>query len=365
MKQFLSLALALVLTTGLAFAQGSTATVTQTGDNAEATITQTGAGHTARIEQDATASAADPSQVGTITQTGGSGNDAVLEQAGKGQRAYITQTGSDNNASLKQQNPGTNDPNTSWSYIVQTGDRNTAEAELYRHNGYVRQTQAGDDNQAYVKQDVPSGGVQGYRSADQVQTGDRNYAMADMTGESLTNTLNQYQAGDDNRTEVLHFGYGATADIDQVGDRNTALFEGSDASDVDLFQEQVGDDNASYIRAFSSHNYGSGYAALATRVETEQFGDRNLVDADANDTYDNLLDVLQSGNDNEVWVTFTAGAQAGGTAYHDAPTWDAQRNTVAVSQTGDLNQAFVTVGSQGNQAHITQTGDGNTATVSQ
>ena len=252
MKKFLTLAFALVFSTGIAFAQNNEATVTQDGDFSAATVDQAGSMLDATVYQDGSSSQqrgneAIVNQVGTsneaYVQQLGEQNDADIEQAGSRNYAEIVgQTGFANDASALQDA----DTENSSIYIDQQGDGNAAfynsyaSAEQYNQSGSeirIVHTRVGINDPSGSRMDVVQrNGADNYVEVDGFgnvldvdvlqKGGDNNEAFVDQDAPALGQPGNLSatvtQLGSDNFADVTQSGFGHTSDVMQGGNNNTA-----------------------------------------------------------------------------------------------------------------------------------------------
>jgi len=121
MKKFLTLAFALVFSTGIAFAQDNDSSIDQVGNGNGATVTQAGADNESTIEQFAqgTSSGQPVAASATVTQTGDDNVSHLDQNAFFGDHeATITQVGDENYSAINTQNGG------GTAEVYMEGDRN-------------------------------------------------------------------------------------------------------------------------------------------------------------------------------------------------------------------------------------------------
>ena len=257
-KHVLTLAFALVFTTGMAFAQSNETSITQQTNNNDAAVTQSG--------QDLTA---------TVVQTGGNQNQATLNQF--------------NNPSELA---------TVESTIRQVGFSNRAVADVSRKNssGVIsNQRQVGNNNDAFINAGAGVGGNLGNGLLQQIQIGNQN--LARMSGGD-SYSADQYQDGF--RNVALTSGNGKNANVTQrqIGNDNRAELNGSTFSFASSEQIQLGNDNRSILNDVGHDGPGESYF-------TRQDGGDNLVRLEANG-YGGALDVRQTTDMNTALVTWTS-----------------------------------------------------------
>lgn len=340
-------------------ADGSTAIVTQDGDNSDATVTQSGAAHSAKIYTnsagafDSNGNSIDRNSA-SILQTG-SGTDIARIRQGNASpvrtvqeaRATIEQRGTGSNEAYIDQNVDQNGRNVT-SEIFQYGSGNRAETVFsanQRQGDYTRITQDGSGNDAYqskdderegsliIEQDGTSNAAEQYTRKDQArdlfirQVGTINQAYQDIYKGSYATTR--------------QYGDGNYADIYTPGRFNNTLtvIQGDEAG---AFGGSTSDDNIAELQA----NDGDNTALI------EQYG------VGANKAYVLMsdgasLDVLQSGEGNVL-----AGLSGVGAAQV------LNGSSLTVDQVGDFNKAYVSQ-QNGDVGTISQSGSNNVATISQ
>ncbi len=391
MKRILTLAIALVFTTGMAFAQANQATVTQTGNGSDAAITQTG-----------------QAQTSTVEQIGGNDNAATVIQNAEAssygpgaQTSSILQNGSENQANVNMQQTGGGGKGLNTAVIEQIGDRNKVLSQSLNAPGsnsgqHAKAYQTGNDNTA--TQEIQNGYTQSMR-VDQI--GDLNTSVQTVGGGSY-NTVEVYQDGNENQAAQTvngnNWGYSsAVAKIDQQGGGNNATQDmlGGGSNDLNNGQiTQAGDDNQAvqmlkiagtavggddgndgYITQTGNGNYASQSATgYLHQARTTQLGNDNRAEMTMTDGANgahatftqegdlNVARLLQEGGD-----TFTLMQDGnsnllkgigGDTAYQTGGS------TATVDQIGDSNMLSLHQ-ELGASATVTSTGNGNTASVDQ
>ena len=214
MKKFLTLAFALVFSTGITFAQSNTATVAQNGD--DLTKLQQQSGSYADIEQVAGVNrvvgiSGDFTQQNSDLEVfqdiayGGAGNVVRGEQLGNRNEAYITQH------------------NASFTQLEQRGNRNYAKVQQYNGGPDAFIEQRGDRN---FVQTLQTSGVNGsfmdvlQRGNDNALTGISGPRAEQVNGDQ---TLRLDQVGNGNTLEILQDGLtsgSSIANVSQTGNGN-------------------------------------------------------------------------------------------------------------------------------------------------
>jgi hypothetical protein len=232
MKKFLTLAFALVFTTGIAFGQSNTATIAQNGD--DVTNLQQQSGSYADIEQ-----VAGNNRVvglsGAFTQQnsdlevfqdvayGGAGNVVRGEQLGNNNEAYITQH------------------NASFTQLEQRGNRNYAKVQQYNGGPDAFIEQRGNRN---FVQTLQTSGVNG-SFMDVLQRGNDN-TLKGLTGSRAEQvngdqTLRLDQLGNNNTLEMLQDGLTSGsnhATVSQMGNGNiTTLTQMGSSNNATVTQQ--------------------------------------------------------------------------------------------------------------------------------
>lgn len=334
-----------------ATAVGNTLEITQDGSLNTAYVNQgVGSGalaedNDADVSQAGTGNYADVSQVGTdgaadVSQSGAS-NETYIEQDGDGNSADVHQDGTGNVARVEQKITLANPANPQEAIIEQFGEDNYAYIEETGEGNWGRIRQDGARNQAYRESTDISGIRMTGRGnrADILQRGEENVARFNTSGSYNDFVITQEGPGGSdafrNQAAItLHGSEGNAGQIVQSGDDNRAgmtLSQGADFN-VDLSIHQAGDGN--YAGAQLTHVPGG----LTTGT---------------------VLDVVQSGNNNEIGAPGSGGGAGilvtGGTG-----------NQIFVDQSGDANLigvGGVHVQGDNNLVDITQSSDFNTATA--
>jgi hypothetical protein len=234
MRNVFIIALALVFSTGVAFAQDNEAFVDQVsvaGADHDALVDQTGSENEARVTQ----SSVNPPLFGgheAIAFQDGSGNFArQIQEGGSNNFARIDQDGHNNSARQEQGRNGNE------ARIVQSGDDNEAlqfqdmQTTVDASNNFARINQHGADNYARQDQDVAR------NDARISQDGSGNWARQSQDGVSTGighNTARTFQNGHDHRALIVQSGGsgfpgpGHFARIDQDGVGNNATIRQRD-----------------------------------------------------------------------------------------------------------------------------------------
>ncbi|WP_412069404.1 hypothetical protein [Rubrivirga sp. IMCC43871] len=379
MQRFL---LAFALSLGLvasASAQNSNSSIAQTGDENDAIVTQNDAS-TAIISQDEIGlTPADPGNIvrliqddseARVTQSGNS-NAAQLDQE-DGASARITQTGAYNWVVDDIDGIGTIRPGPGNFFDQRDGSSLVADQNGISNT--VDGSQRGRDQVANVFQD----GHFNTATLDQ-RSRTRSTARIDQIGSSVPPVDPSGVAiADRQRAEVKQDGRGGhLATISQTSGPSTLSppDQGSnlavidqDGRDQTARISQVGSDHMATVRQSDRDN-----RATVTQTEADQealvrqTGRDNLVTITQGNTVpltqvddpNNLVDVLQSGDDNIGRIT------QDGISLEADLRQSGDDNRSRITQTGDNHEAMVTQSSDGNVSTVTQIGSGHSATVIQ
>ena len=346
MKVFLVFMLAMLMVTGVAFAQEETSTINQVGKRNDATVDQDGSGNISAITQgDATLSF---DGVATVDQDGNVNNSSIY-QTGKMQDAGVNQQGDYNDSYISQ--VGALEGNRAdvdqlakrdLSDITQistvTGLTNIAtvtqknDIALYipddDYNNESTIYQNGDNNEATVSQDGKN--EDSYVS----QVGADNVADVTQTGNTL-NFAYVYQTVDNNDATIVQDGSGNLAQIFQnLGNatNNTAT----------IVQKNSADNNTATIRQDKDGNLTrivQDSGKLNTATFNSYSSDNGTRDEVAESPYDypegNLI--LQTGNSNTSTVNQLAAGAGDNTAWIQQDGGD----LATVSQDGFQNDAYI------------------------
>ena len=356
MKKFFTLAFALVFSTGIAFAQNNSTTVTQSGDDSDAVISQNGSSHEAIVNQN---SGFGTGHIAEISQSNGSDNLSEVEQNQANAEAYVTQVGSDNESYTKQ--AGFNE-----MFVDQEGDGNVLTgydggSVAYQKNGtgvfasdknVLDLDQVGDFNTAGVWQEHHGDAtIQQYGSDNDgqiYQSGSPNQALNQA---SITQGVSAYTSNF-NAADIRQNGEGNTAsfglqmgdhndvDIDQIGNQNYSelSIKYGDLNEVTMDVDGVGN------RTRFSIDASWGAKSSSNVVNFSKTGDGNYLSGKIEGD-GNMVDVSQTGNSNRVgtdWYTKDGVAIMGNS------------NTVSVTQMSNSNFSTVTVNGSNNTATVTQ-----------
>ena len=270
MKKFLTLAFALVFSTGIAFAQSNSSSINQVGNGNDATVDQAGSQNASVIEQSAqgTSGGQAVSATAAVTQTGAD-NVSLLDQGAffGNSEAIITQIGDQNSVygtsssnAFKQSNGGgiadvymEGDQNTLYSLRseAQKND-NTFDLDILGSRNDVGMTQefgdgtvdvTGDDNDIELRQLAGANyQTSNYHTATikiggNGSTGNLNTVLVDQASISGgtggvnngatvkvlrgdLNTVGVQQFGSDNRQTIEVDGNSNTYTAEQTGDNN-------------------------------------------------------------------------------------------------------------------------------------------------
>ena len=361
MKNIATLLVALVLSTGMVFAQSNEYTLEQTGNDNNASATQIGLENEAFIQQGGFGGGSVQSNNATaVIEQVGAHNDARINQrqgwpGGTLPSLHtISQEGQRNEAFLETFN-GAND-----GHIMQLGLDNIAQGRQSSEGGFISISQTGDVNTA---------------DADQLQS---SGASAVIVQEGSENIAETYQRGGDNAMEIGQYGVSNTARSHQNGAGNLGVIyqEGVNhtgsqwvsGDDNTVIQSQTGERNRQRLEITGS---GNTYVAA-------QDGQRNQAYVNSRGTgpgdntlsaYNSVMDLHQEGSnllvsgsmggDGNTLIIHQAGSDhtiSGGMGMYDAAgfTVMGDGNFLQMQQYGDSHNATATV-----------LGDGNTSTVLQ
>ena len=266
MKKLLTAVVFLLISTAL-FAQSNDSKVNQTGAEQKATVDQTGNLNVSTVDQYAEASSYGPGkQTATVTQVGTSNlADVDQNQTGGGGKtentALVDQNGTNNKAYQTENAPSSN----SGQHVtaIQDGIDNLSTQTInggYTDNFLVDQkgtantaTQTGTGvthNTAKIYQDGTD------NTATQTLAGSNNgYYGGIYAGERIL--IDQF--GERNIATQVFTGYGSShgnsADIQQIGDDNTATQNGDGRNIYADFVQDGNDNNASSIQTGEAHKY--------------------------------------------------------------------------------------------------------------
>jgi hypothetical protein len=265
MKNILTLAFAIMLSSSIVMAQNNAALVDQVGSDNTGTIAQSGS-----------ANVADTKQIGdgndaTITQVGSNLHANTIYGSGEAGRGPwgIYQLGDENIGSISQEGVGVR------ASIIQEGDGNSASIDqdgTAPLGGYVYQY--GDDNTASLNQQgkwasaqIEARGDGNTASIEQISTGGQNATRSDVSvfTSGSDNVITGSQEGRSNDA-----GRGGDYGVEQIGDLNTAEFE-QDGMSLTMRIGQFGDSNVAMVaQTGSAHTAavsqaGDGNAATITQ----------------------------------------------------------------------------------------------------
>lgn len=349
MKTLFAILTAMLMLTAVVFAQGSTSTVNQTGDQNVATVDQTGSGHNANVDQFGRNHA-------EVDQYGGNNNSAAVTQGSSGSPvnnyyqpnypgdwingAFIEQVGSDNTAAINMSR------SSNGSSIYQEGDGNEGYQDLgstqHKTTNWNRMgldiDQVGDNNYANQKT-VASFGVYGIQGMVIDQEGDNNVANQYSKGGAYA-TMEIYQDGDNNNNPAQS---GNTFDLSATGTADPLNLPWADKPAGDFTQ------------------YQNAYRGTAHMSVT---GDGN------NTAQYQEYTVWAAGGDNDAYMDITGNtnnaAQGQLGEYNDADMdISGDNNIAAQSQHGDSNSAVMNILGSFNVSGMEQVGDGHSATTNQ
>ncbi|MGK7297347.1 MAG: hypothetical protein ACNS61_16240 [Candidatus Wenzhouxiangella sp. M2_3B_020] len=323
---------------GSVIAQG----VNGDADGAQAFSTQSGTNGRAQIYQgnnDGTAL----NVTGTINQAGddnvASVRQGVMEGEAEGSEATITQeaTASSNQAFIRQGADGEGSISGPLSYRLSQSD-------------YAEVTQrGGDDNEVYIGQ-----GADGFASYGSV---------ADVLQDGASNVTTINQASNESRAYITSVGNSNEVTVDQNMDADpannggvnqTSIYIGGSSNVFNVAQ----DGHANGIR----FDQNGGVAGDFNTINLTQAGSNHGIRGDI-DGSSNMVDISQSGTDNDVLVSDHLHTGASGLMIAG------DSNDIDVVQSGAYGTAEVAVTNDGNFVDITQTrvaagaGSGDAATA--
>jgi hypothetical protein len=230
---------------------GGSASILQTGVDAQTTIRQSGDRNTAQVQQ-----AVDGGR-SSLTQGGGSDNAATIVQFGKGQSTSVQQFGNGNQVRISQREMPTS------ADLVQQGDGNVLSATLNDMQSLTAE-QRGSNNRAELGQDS-----HGDATITLVQSGNDNLATTRGSG-----TFSVDQAGGGHTADIDLSGSDSQGTIEQRGSANRAYIlsvgDGNSATIRQGGQGNLGriDQNGSGLAATISQNTVTpGYGNVASIVQ--------------------------------------------------------------------------------------------------
>lgn len=227
MKLFFTIALTLVLSVSMAWADDPPgpeddifvdegAVIHQVGDANAANINQEAGPHAARIYQEGNDNIADIQQRGT-------NNTAFISQVGEGNDNDVEVAGTDNTALLVQEGD-----NMRLNLRVTEGQGRVADVRQYGETHTVgflgsdgKILQRGDFNHLYVAQHGDYHTVTTLDGEDHIQAGDHNVIEVLQYGSSQLAKVGQF--GDSNSMAITQQGSSHTATVGQYGDGNSAM----------------------------------------------------------------------------------------------------------------------------------------------
>ncbi|TLX53666.1 hypothetical protein DN826_17280 [Stutzerimonas nosocomialis] len=335
------IATALLLTGSAPLIAGNLAEVIQTGDANLAEQIQQGSNLQSVIEQYGHQNSAHTDQTGpglytlqaSVTQYGASNSTDVRQshtrEAGN-VTAQVEQSGYLNTVVLEQVDAGMN------AVIYQQGANNTVNASQTYVGNTLTVESVGQNNQVNALQD-------GLGTASIVQDGTANEVQLEQISFGPgSEKAWVVQQGSGNRVDIYQRSgrYPAgTADLQQIGDQNTADIHTNDRGHFTFVQQGIGNELSADV--------------AASEVTGQSIGDFNRVEISSKTMFDNSLTIDQVGSENAIDAYQSL-------LYHNAE----------ISQFGNLNAAHLHQymgGDYGapNQATIAQRGNGNTASVTQ
>ncbi len=341
MLSFKPIATALLLTGSAPLIAGNLAEVIQTGDANLAEQIQQGSNLQSFIAQYGHQNSAHTDQSGpglytlhaSVTQYGASNSTDIRQshtrEAGN-VSAQVEQSGYLNTVVLEQVNAGMN------AVIYQQGANNTVHASQTYVANTLSVESIGQDNRVNALQD-------GLGTASIVQDGTANEVQVEQIslgpGHEQARVVQQ---GSGNRVDIYQLSgrYPAgTADLHQIGDRNSADIETDSRGHITFVQQGTGNELSADV--------------AASEVTGQSIGDFNRVEISSLTMFRNSLTIDQVGSENFINARQNL-------EYH----------TADISQVGNLNIAHLNQYMGGNygsptQATIAQRGNGNSASVTQ
>lgn len=350
MKKLSFILAALLLSTGVIFAQSNVSVIAESGDFQKATIVQDGILNVSHVDQANLKNTAIVTQsnhnllYNTLSDVNQSGqnNLATVEQISNGTltgtnaigtlKALVIQSGNENEA-LQVQGPH-NQQGISDAEIVQGGNNNYASQHQLKYGNVAKINQSGSSNTAKQAQDallLPE--EEGsYQTALIDQSGNLNKATQQQDG--WANIVQAYQSGSGNTSTQVQADYSwkSIATVSQSGNNSTAD------------QTQLGSLNSAKIDQASNWN-------TATQNQTSS---GSLRRTGVNYNPYNNAEIYQWGGDGNI-AEQTQTTTGGDIVLNNALIW----------QNGASNQAYQTQTGGDNLSSISQAGNGNLATVTQ
>ncbi len=365
---------------------GSTATVTQIGQNGTFQVFQHG--YNAAT---ATQGAESIGETGYITQTGyNPGTGAFLEQNGFGNQGWILQTGNYNVSIVTQTGIGGAYPLTVFENVLpgtlnaddfggrqgggsqQIGDDNTSVINQEGINNIAINEATGNNNFQWITQNPLADQATGFFTTIGSNNSD---SLTQVSGAAYSGAAQKSDGGnitvyqDGASTSLI----GQGTHVDSLG---LPFNDGPDTQGASASVTQIGDGHVSNIIQFGDYTIADvtqtgGGADGGNETQIIQGGQGDLATVSQAGTGD-FSNILQTGVSDTAYSTQAAGTDTEGSAIQQTGNFDlasvnqtGQQEDSQVYQNGDSNNAQVEQSGYGNLSIITQNGSSNYAFVSQ